>query len=123
MDLKRWLFSQIKNYKYNIHIMKNEIIRHKWEDFVDKHHNYIINNAEQDFNINFNNYIFEDIIKNQENNSTKNLKQVHAKDLFLIDFYNNIISQKYDKRNNNDTNYKNNEYLINDCERQLHDHV
>lgn len=75
-------------------------------------YNYIINNAEQDFNIDFNNYIFENVIKNQENNRTKNLKQVHAKDLFLMDFYNNIISKKYNKRdNNNDGNYKNNEYI------------
>ena len=48
---------------------------------------YLINDADKDFGIDVNNFNFEEYIRNNENNSTKNLKQIFAKDLFFIDFY------------------------------------
>lgn len=64
------------------------------DNYLRMFYNYIINAAERDFNINFDNYCFENIIKNSENKSTKNLKQVYNKDLFLMELYTEIIENR-----------------------------
>lgn len=75
-------------------------------------YDYIINSAEKEFKIDVSNFNFEEIIRNHENHSTKNLKQTHAKDLFLIDFYKNIINEKNESEdiledlNKNNISYK-----------------
>ena len=66
-------------------------------------YDYLLNDAEKDFDINVNTFNFEEYIRNNENNSTKNLKQVYAKDLFFIDFFENKIK---DKTDTNDENIK-----------------
>jgi hypothetical protein len=57
-------------------------------------YDYLINKAEEEFKIDVSNFNFEEIIRNHENQSTKNLKQTHTKDLFLIHFYKNVINEK-----------------------------
>jgi hypothetical protein len=64
-------------------------------------YDYLLNDAEKDFDIDVNNFNFEEYIRNNENNSTKNLKQVYAKDLFFIDFFENKIKDKTDKNDEN----------------------
>jgi len=66
-------------------------------------YDYLLNDAELDFDIDVNTFNFEEYIRNNENNSTKNLKQVYAKDLFFIDFFKNKIK---DKTDTNDENIK-----------------
>jgi len=82
------------------------------DSFLKTFYNYILNQAEKDFDIDFATYNFENIIKNNENKSTKNLKQTHNKDLFFIDIYNNIISKEYTKRIDAKVEYyKNDDYV------------
>jgi hypothetical protein len=79
------------------------------EDIIDNDdsikiiYDYLLNDAEIDFDIDVNIFNFEEYIRNNENNSTKNLKQVYAKDLFFIDFFENKIK---DKTDTNDENIK-----------------
>ena len=61
-------------------------------------------------------YNLENIIKNYENKNTRNLKQIHSKDLFLIDIYSGIVNKNKTKREieNNDNNikdYKNQDFI------------
>lgn len=55
---------------------------------------YLVTKAEILLNINVDTFNFENIIKNKENKSTKNLKQTHIKDLFFTNFYENIIEKQ-----------------------------
>lgn len=92
---------------FNKNVLENDTI-------LKAFYNYIVTKAEKDFNIDFNTYNFEDIIKNHENKSTKNLKQVYAKDLFLFDLYNNIIRKRFTKRENiphMSNDYNNEEFI------------
>lgn len=76
-------------------------------------YDYIVNKAEDEFNINFSTYNFENIIKNYENKSTKNLKQIYAKDTFLMDLYIEVISDFSSKyKNINDDNYSNTDFVV-----------
>jgi len=81
--------------QFLININKNYIENDK---YIKAFYNYILTKAEQDFNINFDTFNFENIVRNNENKSTKNLKQTYAKDLFFIDFYENIILENRTKR-------------------------
>jgi hypothetical protein len=45
--LSKWLSQQKQNYKYKKHNMKNEKIKIKWEEFVEKHKEYFISNEEE----------------------------------------------------------------------------
>jgi hypothetical protein len=50
IDLKRlctWISHQQKNYKKNIEIMKNQIIKKYWEEFIEKYKQYFISNEEE----------------------------------------------------------------------------
>lgn len=90
---------------FNKNVLQND-------SYMKAFYNYIINQAEKDFDIDFATYNFENVIKNNENKSTKNLKQTHSKDLFLCDIYNSIISNEYAKREDiDDDNYKNLDFI------------
>jgi ubiquinone/menaquinone biosynthesis C-methylase UbiE len=50
MDIKRlstWIGSQQRNYKNKDQIMQNDHIRHKWEDFIEKHKTHFMTNEEE----------------------------------------------------------------------------
>ena len=57
-------------------------------------YDYLIHKAEAEFKMDVSSFNFEEIIRNHENQSTKNLKQTHAKDLFLINFYKSVIFER-----------------------------
>ena len=80
-------------------MINEEIISN--DDSIKIIYDYLINDAEKDFGIDVNNFNFEEYIRNNENNSTKNLKQIFAKDLFFIDFFENKIKDKTDKNDEN----------------------
>lgn len=95
---------------YLINFNKNVVDN---DNYLKLFYDYIITKAEQDFDINFDSYNFEHVIKNHENKSTKNLKQTYAKDSFLIDLYLEVIidyASKYENICDND--FANSNFVI-----------
>jgi len=96
-----WVIDIPKCSDPNFLIMINKEIIDK-DDSIKIIYDYLINDAEKEFNINFDTFNFEEYIRNNENNSTKNLKQIYAKDLFFIYFYENNIKGTLNKINKNE---------------------
>ena len=72
------------------------------DDSIKIIYDYLINDAEKEFNIDFDTFNFEEYIRHNENNSTKNLKQIYAKDLFFVNFYENNLKINLNKITKND---------------------
>jgi len=96
--LGTWLSNQQKNYKNNEQIMKDENIRKKWTDFIDKYKEYFLSNTE--LWLNNLKLVEEYIIENNKRPSTIDKN----KDIKVLGYWLSTQQQ----------NYKNNEQIMKD---------
>ena len=74
--LATWIFSQQRNYKEKEFNMKNDFIRNKWKDFVEKHKIHFMTN-EEEWNFKLretDNYITQHNQRPNSNDTNKNIK-------------------------------------------------
>lgn len=110
-----WVIDIPKCSEPNFLIMVNKDIVNN-DDSIKIIYDYLINDAEKEFNIDFDTFNFEEYIRHNENNSTKNLKQIYAKDLFFVNFYENKIKINIDKLNKLNKHDKNENTKTNNVE-------
>jgi len=68
-----WITNQIKNYKNNDRIMKNEDIKKEWEKFIKEYKEYFLDNESEWKNILFNVKKYININKKRPSNHEKNI--------------------------------------------------